>query len=401
MDAVITDYKMPYMTGSDLLEEIKSRHPNTAVILITAYGTIEIAVKAMKSGAWDFLNKPVDLDILVEQLDAIDNYQKSRKPVEDAQQPKQSIDNTEIFITQDSNTQQMLKRAKKAAKSNASILITGETGVGKEVLANYIHHHSSRSSKIFLPINCASLPTHLIESELFGHEKGSFTGAIKQRIGHFEEADGGTLFLDEIGDLALELQVKLLRLLQSGEFLRIGSNKVKKSNVRILAATNIDLKHAMEVGEFREDLYFRLSVVQFNIPPLRERPKDIKYLADIFLKEFSAQHSTIPHKMSNEALNALIAHPFAGNVREIRNILERAVLFAEHQLISVDDLNIQSSSESETHTTSSLPDSVSQMERKLISTALSESMGNQSACARKLGISERVLRYKIQKYNLK
>lgn len=276
MDIVLTDYKMPYMTGTDLLHEINQRHPAIVVILMTAFGTIDIAVDAMKSGAWDFITKPVDLDQLEEQLNSIKTYLTEQRQENNGQ--KQSIDSFEEkneFVVKDPAMLNLYSEATRTANSKATILITGETGTGKEVLAQFIHQHSNRNKKSMTTVNCTALPSNLIESELFGHEKGAFTDAKSMRKGLFEEADGGTLFLDEIGDLPMDIQVKLLRFFQEGEFQRIGSNLVIKTDVRVITATNIELSNAVKIGNFREDLYFRLNVIHFEVPPLRERQKEI------------------------------------------------------------------------------------------------------------------------------
>ncbi|MCF6238137.1 MAG: sigma-54 dependent transcriptional regulator, partial [Candidatus Marinimicrobia bacterium] len=243
VDIVLSDYKMPYMTGADLLQEVKSRHPGVILVLITAFGTVDIAVNAMKAGAWDFLTKPVDLGQLEELLKGIEAHLETRSQDQEhiEQDPTTEF---EEFIAKDPAMLQVLHQANRVAGSQATLLITGETGVGKEVLADYIYKHSKRAKQAMVAVNCAALPSHLIESELFGHEKGAFTGATSARVGRFEEAHEGTLFLDEIGDLPMDMQTKLLRFLQSGEFQRIGQNKILKSDVRILAATNVDLDHA-------------------------------------------------------------------------------------------------------------------------------------------------------------
>ena len=399
VDIVLSDYKMPYMTGADLLKEIKSRHPGVVLILITAYGTVDIAVNAMKCGAWDFLAKPINLDELevllktvVEHLDS-----KQSQGPEISTPPTQDPDD---FIARDPAMLEVLQQADRIAKSPTTILITGETGVGKEVLAEYIHNRSKQANKAMIAINCAALPSHLIESELFGHEKGAFTGATAARMGRFEEANENTLFLDEIGDLPLDMQTKLLRFIQSGEFQRIGQNKILKSDVRILAATNVDLEHAVEIGEFREDLYYRLNVINLHLPPLRERQTDIELLADFFLSRFASRENRPYLKFTREALNHLRSYHFPGNVRELGNIIERAVLLSLGKEIGPQDLLLQAAKPGHT-VGSKLKDSVVNMEAELIAKTLEETEGNQSECARRLGISERVLRYKLQKYQLK
>lgn len=399
VDIVLSDYKMPYMTGADLLQEVKSRHPGVILVLITAFGTVDIAVKAMKSGAWDFLTKPVDLDRLEALLRGIEAHLKERNTV---QEDKTQDISTEVndFIAKDPAMLQVLQQANRVAGSQTTLLITGETGVGKEVLAEYIYKHSQRAKQAMVALNCAALPSHLIESELFGHEKGAFTGATAARMGRFEEAHKGTLFLDEIGDLPLDMQTKLLRFLQSGEFQKIGQNKVLKSDVRILAATNVDLEHAVEIGEFREDLYYRLNVINLHIPPLRERRADIEILAQLFLKQFTVRENRLDIQFSDEALKHLRAYHFPGNVRELGNMIERAVLLCLDQEITPQDLPLKIVKQGQV-TGGNLKDSVVNMESDLISKTLEESNGNQSECARRLGISERVLRYKLQKYQLK
>ncbi|MBT3230004.1 MAG: sigma-54-dependent Fis family transcriptional regulator [Candidatus Marinimicrobia bacterium] len=398
VDIVLSDYKMPYMTGADLLKEVKSRHPNVILVLITAFGTVDIAVDAMKSGAWDFLTKPVDLDQLETLLKGIVDHIQTTQKLNNSSIDQ---DSEEIgFLAKDPVMLGLLQQAKRVAGSQVTVLITGETGVGKEVLADYIHQHSPRSEHPMVAVNCAALPSHLIESELFGHEKGAFTGATATRTGRFEEAHEGTLFLDEIGDLPLEMQTKLLRFLQSGEFQRIGENKVLKSDVRVIAATNVNLLHAIEIGEFREDLYYRLNVINLEIPPLRSRPDDIAVLSKYFLEKFSNREGRAELSLSNKALVALEAYHFPGNVRELGNLLERAVLLCQEVEIQAQGLNLQSKP-GEKAVSGKLKDSVGGLEVDLIKTTLEAAGGNQSECARRLGISERVLRYKLQKYHLK
>ncbi|MCF7823546.1 MAG: sigma-54 dependent transcriptional regulator [Candidatus Marinimicrobia bacterium] len=397
VDIVLSDYKMPYMTGADLLHEVKSRHPGVILILITAYGTVDIAVDAMKAGAWDFLTKPVDLDQLELILNGIVEHLESRRKTQQESVPIQ-VSEFKDFIAEDPAMIHILEQATRVAGSQATILITGETGVGKEVLADYIHKRSPRARKAMVAVNCAALPSHLIESELFGHEKGAFTGATAARKGRFEEAHEGTLFLDEIGDLPLEMQTKILRFLQNGEFQRIGQNEILKSDVRTIAATNVDLEHAVEIGEFREDLYYRLNVINLHIPPLRIRKADIQVLAYFFLSQFAARENRLDLKFSGDALTHLESYTFPGNVRELGNMIERAVLLCTGSEITPSDLPVQTRKQM---ADGSLKNSVVSMEADLIKKTLQEAGGNQSECARRLGVSERVLRYKLQKYQLK
>ncbi len=401
VDIVLSDYKMPYMTGADLLHEVKSRHPGVILVLITAFGTVDIAVDAMKAGAWDFLTKPVDLDQLEDLLKGIETHLKDRQETRQIETNPEIIVDPDDYIAQDPAMLKVLEQASRIAGSQVSILITGETGVGKEVLADFIHKHSPRAESGMVAVNCAALPSHLIESELFGHEKGAFTGATAARVGRFEEAHGGTLFLDEIGDLPMEMQTKLLRFLQSGEFQRIGQNKILHSDVRILAATNVDLEHAVEIGEFREDLYYRLNVINLKIPALRDRRADICLLADYFLKKIASRENRQELTFSAAVKPHLENYHFPGNVRELGNLVERAVLLATGKEITPADLPLQQRKTGKLSTNQNLKASVGDMEAELITKTLAESNGNQSECARRLGISERVLRYKLQKYQLK
>lgn len=304
------------------------------------------------------------------------------------------------FLAEDPVMLKILNQADRVAGSRASILITGETGVGKEVLAKYLHQHSTRHDQPMVSVNCAALPSHLIESELFGHEKGSFTGATASRIGRFEEAHQGTLFLDEIGDLPLDMQTKLLRFLQSGEFQRIGENQIKTSDVRIVAATNVDLEHAVEIGEFRQDLYYRLNVINLHIPPLRERKLDIPKLAQFFIDQYTSRENRPELKISQAACALLADYHFPGNVRELGNMIERSVLLTDGPEIQPGDIVFQTQKAGGTQS-GGLKSSVVELEADLIRQTLQEAGGNQSECARRLGISERVLRYKLQKYKLK
>ncbi|MFC1543482.1 sigma-54-dependent transcriptional regulator [Candidatus Neomarinimicrobiota bacterium] len=395
MDVVLSDFRMPGMTGGQLLRKVRTRYPTTVIILLTAFGTIETAVNAMKAGAWDFLTKPVDLDLLEAHLEEITAYKKDTIDSMEDEIPSEGL-----LIAVDPQTHQLLDRAQRVAASQATILITGETGTGKEVLARWIHDRSTRKGQPFVAVNCAALPSNLVESELFGHEKGAFTGASSRRIGRFEEADRGTLFLDEIGDLPLDVQVKLLRFLEQGEFQRVGSNKALHSNTRLISATNTDLSAAVGRDDFREDLYFRLNVVHLRMPPLRERQDDIIPLAEHFVKSISQRESRQLIGCDEEAHEALLGYPFPGNVRELRNIIERAVLLSTKPVITAEDLELDSSPPTEV-SRGKLTDAVANLERDLIARTLVESGNNQSECARRLGISERVLRYKLQKYSLR
>lgn len=396
VEIVLTDYKMPGMTGAQLLHDIRRRYPNIVVLLITAYGTIETAVNAMKAGAWDFLTKPIDLDILENQLDAIAAFFRDQTKAKTKLTPTTPGD----FVAVDEQMVHLFQQAERLAQSNATVLITGETGTGKEVLARFIHEHSQRKNQPFIAVNSAALPGNLVESELFGHEKGAFTGASAQRIGRFEEADTGTLFLDEIGDLPQDVQVKLLRFLQEGEIQRVGGNKTIKTNARVISATNVDLQQAVKEGTFREDLYYRINVVRIPIPALRDRRQDIVALADHFIQKISAREKITPAGLTDSAKQLLLAYAFPGNIRELQNIMERAVLLSLNGTIESTDLAFERAI-TVSQETENLPDYLATLERDLIVTTLQETKGNQSECARRLGISERVLRYKLGKYGVR
>lgn len=397
VEVVLTDFKMPGMTGAQLLHDIRRRYPAIVVILITAYGTIDTAVNAMKAGAWDFLTKPVDLDILESQLTAISDHFKTRK--KSAESHALLDMDRDTYIAVDEKMVKLFQQAERLAQSNATVLITGETGTGKEVLARFIHHQSPRRDKPFVAVNSAALPGNLVESELFGHEKGAFTGASAQRIGRFEEADKGTLFLDEIGDLPQDVQVKLLRFLQEGELQRVGGNKTFKTDTRVISATNVNLKLAVQEGSFREDLYYRINVVQLRLPPLRDRRKDIIPLAEFFIAKVSARENLNPPNLSDEAKQALLGYAFPGNIRELHNLMERAVLLTTGDQITGDELAFEADYAAAPG--ENLNDYLANLERDLIVTTLQEAAGNQSECARRLGISERVLRYKLDKYKIR
>ncbi|MCX7822500.1 MAG: sigma-54 dependent transcriptional regulator [Syntrophobacterales bacterium] len=335
---VITDLKMPNIDGMQVLEAAKTRDENTAVIILTAYGTIESAVEATKKGAFDYVTKPFRKDRIIHVVQQavrwremwLENLRLRQELLEKAGYPSLIGNSQAIALVREQIT--------KVAKTSATVLITGESGTGKELVAKAIHAHSTRHDKPFIPINCSAIPESLLESELFGYVKGAFTGATKDKKGLIEEAQGGTLFLDEIGDLSPTLQVKLLRLLQEGEYRPIGSNTIKKADVRYIAATNRDLKEKIEKGEFREDLFYRLNVFNIHIPPLRERREDIELLAYHFLSRYASVHGKPIKGFNQEAVKRLLAHSWPGNVRELENTIERGVIMATSELITPSDL---------------------------------------------------------------
>jgi two-component system NtrC family response regulator len=405
IDIILTDYKMPGKSGLDLLKETKQINPETSVVVITAFGTIEDAVKAMKEGAYDYLTKPVDLDeleLLLKRMVERQQLLSENKMLKEQLSDKYKLTG---IIAASKKMEEVLSIAARVAESKASVLIRGESGTGKELLAKAIHFASPRKDKPFVAVNCAALNENLLESELFGHEKGAFTGADKQRLGRFETADGGTLFLDEVGDLPLSTQVKLLRVLQEQKFERVGSSKTIPVDVRVMAATNRDLNRLIQDGKFRDDLYYRLNVVTIEIPPLRERREDIKPFIEFYTKKFSAETKYPDLGFSKEAMDKLLKYNYPGNVRELENIIHRAVVLSRGELITAGeisgDLKTESGEKIEDVSKLDLNEQVESLEKKLVMRALHEAKGNQTQAAKLLGISERNLRYRLNKWGLK
>ena len=326
---VFTDMKLPDITGNDVLREVKKRRPNLPVVVVTGFATKDGAVEAMRLGAYDYLTKPFNIaDITLVARRALERNRliDENKYLQNELMSRYKF---ETVIGDSEKMQAAYITAAKVAKSNATVLITGESGTGKEVLARAIHYQSKRADKPFVKVNCAALPEHLLEDELFGHEKGAFTDASQQRIGRFEWAHGGTLFLDEIGEVAPSVQVKLLRVLQEREFERIGSSKTIKVDVRIVAATNRDLSRAIAEGTFREDLFYRLNVVPVELPALRERPGDMPYFVNHFLQKYGEETGRPDMKVADEAMESMKSHNWKGNIRELENCIERAMILAE------------------------------------------------------------------------
>lgn len=406
IDIVLSDYKMPDKTGLEVLETVKEINPEISFVILTAYGTIENAVKAMRLGAFDYISKPVDLDeldLLLERIIENKNLKSEILLLKNQLKEKFKIDS---FISQSPKMEEVLSIAARSADSKATVLITGESGTGKEVLAKAIHYASSRKDKPFVAVNIPALPETLLESELFGHEKGAFTGADKAKKGRFELADGGTIFLDEIGDIPLNLQVKLLRVLQEHQIERVGSVENINIDVRIIAATHQNLERKIKDGSFREDLYYRLNIVSLYLPPLRERKEDILPLIDHFVEKYSKENNKKKLSLSKEAVDLLIKYNFPGNVRELENAIERAVVLCRSDVITVNDLpnvikGFKAEKEMVTNENTSLIEQVEALEKKLIFDALSKTNGNQSQAGRMLGLTERNLRYKMQKYEIK
>ena len=406
LDLLLLDYKMPGMDGMAVLEEVKGINPEIDVIMMTAFGTVDTAVKAIKMGAADYITKPIELEELIILIDRISERRvllRENKILREELREKGITTDQIVYQSQVMN--ELINLAARVASSNATILIEGESGTGKELVARLIHTLSPRSKKHLITVNCAALPENLLESELFGHEKGAFTGADRKRIGRFEEADGGSLFLDEIGDLSPSVQVKLLRFFQEREFQRVGGNQTLRSDVRIISATNQNLEAKVKEGSFREDLFYRLNVVAIAIPPLRERKEDVGPIIDHFLGHFAAANGKEIQGVSPEARDLLLKYDYPGNVRELENIIERAVVITRGSVISTGDLpfhaGFPSADRNEIWNQGTLKDSIVALERQMIRKALSETSSNQTRAADLLGISERMLRYKLKKYGFK
>ncbi len=406
IDIVLSDFKMPDKTGLEVLEEVKKINPEISFVILTAYGTIENAVKAMRLGAFDYISKPVDLDELDLMIERIIEHKNLKSEIQLLKSQLKEKFKIDSIVSNSPKMEEVLSLASRAADSKATILINGESGTGKEVLAKSIHYVSSRKEKPFIAVNIPALPETLLESELFGHEKGAFTGAEKAKKGRFELAESGTIFLDEIGDIPINLQVKLLRVLQEHQIERLGSTESINIDVRIIAATHQNLEAKIKDGTFREDLFYRLNIVSLHIPPLRERKEDVLPLIDYFIEKYVSENNKPKLRVSKEAVDLLIKYNFAGNVRELENIIERAVVLCRTEIITVNDLpNVVSGFKAEkeipVNDELTLVEQVEELEKKLIFDALSKANGNQSQAGRMLGLTERNLRYKMQKYDIK
>jgi two-component system NtrC family response regulator len=405
IDIILSDFKMPDKTGIEVLEEVKKINPEISFIMITAFGTVENAVKAMRLGADDYISKPVDLDeldILIEKIIEHKDLKSENEMLKTQLQEKYKISSV---ISESPNMAEVINIAVRVAGSKATVLITGESGTGKEVIAKSIHFLSSRKDKPFVAVNIPALSVSLIESELFGHEKGAFTGADKMSKGRFELADKGTIFLDEIGDIPLATQVKLLRVLQEQQIERVGSTESINIDARIIAATNQNLEKKIKEGTFREDLFYRLNIVSIKIPPLRERREDILPLIEFFSKKYSEENHKKDIEISKEAVDRLLKYNYPGNVRELENIMERAIVLSRRNTITVNDLplavkGLVEEEKSENLLSGTLTEQVEALEKRMIFNALKKTNGNQTQAGKLLGITERNLRYKLNKYNI-
>jgi len=405
IDVILLDEKLPGISGLEVLRKIKEKYPHILVLMITAYGTVEHAVSAMKMGAYDYLTKPIHFEALLYSLERAGEKLSLVREIEVLREKLKEKFRVENIRYVSGKMEEVMSLVVRVSESDATVLITGESGTGKELIASAIHYNSKRAYKPFIKVNLSALPETLIEAELFGHEKGAFTGAERRRIGRFEAAKGGTIFLDEIGDLPPGTQVKLLRVLQEREIERLGSNIPIKVDVRIIAATNQNIESLVESGNFREDLYYRLNVIRIHIPPLRERREDIPLLAEHFIKHFSERENKEIKGLTKEALDLLMRYDYPGNVRELENIIERAVILTRDQYITTKDLPFSVLSSDikveKPGVSLSLPERLESVEKQIILDALEKNQWIQTKAAQELGISERVLRYRMEKLNIK
>jgi len=412
-DLMLTDLKMPGMDGMELFRKVHERRPEMPVMIVTAHGTIESAIEAVREGVVDFIQKPVYADELVHRFQTLFRERQLRD--ENAELKSQLLhrDRGDAMIGTSAVMEDLREQIRRVARTDAAVLILGESGAGKELIADAIHYGSNRMHGPLVKINCAAIPDTLLEDELFGHERGAFTGADRMRRGCFELADGGTLFLDEIGEMPLALQVKLLRLLQESTFQRLGGSETIRSDVRVVCATNQNLRERVEKGQFREDLFYRINVVPIEAPPVRARGDDVMVLAQHFAREVGARNGRPIRSIAPDAADRLRAHAWRGNVRELRNVIERAVIMGTGSTLDADDLQITagsaprfgngSTSNGEDSLVSRLMNSeiaFEDFERELLVRALERTHGNQTRAARMLGMTRRTLQYRIDKFKI-
>ncbi|MCX5859494.1 MAG: sigma-54 dependent transcriptional regulator [Proteobacteria bacterium] len=434
---VVCDIRMPGMDGLEILKRAKTKGIKTPFIMMSAYGTVETALEAMRMGAYDYLNKPFQAEEILLRLKMAEERENLRKENQILNQVVRSESSVKNFVAKNKEMIKILDVIKKVADYKSTILLTGESGTGKDLLARMIHFNSSREKMPFIPVNCGAIPENLLESELFGHQKGSFTGAFSNHVGLFEAADGGTIFLDEIGELPLNLQVKLLRILQDGEVYRVGDTKPVKVEVRVIAATARDLEAEVRAGRFREDLFYRLNVVRINVPPLRERKEDVPFLVDFLIDKFNRKLGKKVKNLTPAAFKLILENEWRGNVRELENVLERAMIMVDGDRIDLKDLpDLVARTTSPAKSTArksesvpggeglppeadqedkgflkdmveilkngdiSIPHLETELEKGLIQIALKQSGWNRSRAAELLGISRRALFYKVKQYDL-
>ncbi len=398
VDLVVTDFRLPGINGLEFLQAVKRINASLPVVVMTAYGSVESAVEAMKAGASDYVLKPFSLEemslVIRKELDT-QNLRNENRSLREALGQRYHYEN---IVAASPAMQSVLAIVERVAAVNSTVLLGGESGVGKDLIARAIHEHSHRAAGPFIKINSTAIPENLLESELFGYEKGAFSGATTSKPGKFELADKGTLFLDEIGDVPPGIQVKLLRVLQDKEFERLGSTKTRKVDVRLVAATNRDLRAALEDGSFREDLYYRLNVVPIDVPPLRQRPEDIPPLVEFFLQRLASQTAASKKTVSPSALKLLLDYRWPGNVRELQNVLERAVTLSSSLQLEIEDFHLVSPPQ-QTSAEPALPPgkSLDDWEDEIIRAAMQRANGNKSLAARSLGLSRNAFRYRLSK----
>ncbi|GAB1261379.1 sigma-54-dependent transcriptional regulator [Aurantivibrio plasticivorans] len=394
----LTDMHLPDGNGIDFVKKVQAEYPHIPIAVITAHGNMDTAIEAMKAGAFDFISKPVELN----DLRKITSTALKLSTTQSSKPSTQLLGKADSFVS-------VKKKIAKLARSQAPVYISGESGTGKELVARSIHDQGPRANEPFVPVNCGAIPSELMESEFFGHKKGSFTGANSDKQGLFQAANGGTLFLDEVADLPLDMQVKLLRAIQEKAVRPVGSQQEDQIDVRILSATHKDLNKEIADGKFRNDLFYRINVIQLDIPPLRERREDIAELANYFLKQFAAELDLPAATLSKSGLSALKSYPFPGNIRELENILERAYTLCDNEEIGPEDLQLPQTTADQTGVsingrpgtiTGSLDEFLEDIERDVITKALDETRWNRTAAAKKLGVSFRSLRYRLKKLGL-
>lgn len=405
VDLVLTDLRLPGMDGIAFIKQLHEQGVQAPVVVMTAHGSVEVAVEAMKLGATDFLQKPFSLDHLtaiVQRVMAVQSLRDENRRLREQLDTRYQFDNV---IGRSAAMREIFHTVERVAPTRATVLLAGESGVGKDMIARAIHQHSPRKNKPFVKINCTALPENLMESELFGYEKGAFTGATVSKPGKFEQGDGGTVFLDEIGDVPANIQVKLLRILQERQFERLGSNVTRNVDVRIIAATNVDLREALEQGRFREDLYYRLNVVPINVPPLRDRKEDIPFLAMHFLQKHARDLGSVVTAISPAALDRLVQHSWPGNVRELENTIERSLVLASNEVLQPADIRIEAPRHNHNLPSQHAPllpegETLEHWEQMMIREALRRANGNKSQAARMLGLTRNAFRYRLSQMGL-
>lgn len=402
-DIVITDIQMPRATGMDLLKRIKELQKDTMVIMITAFGSVDSAVNAMKAGAYDYVSKPFNIDEILALLERATQQRRLQREVEFLRQEVERKYSFSSIIGKSKAMQDIFALIQRLSHARSNVLITGRSGTGKELIAKAIHYNSERRAMPLVTVNCSAIPESLLESELFGHEKGAFTGAITSRRGLFETANGGTLFLDEIGDMPLGSQSKLLRVVETGEVRPVGSDDVKKVDVRIIAATHRDLKELIKHDQFREDLFYRLNVISIHVPDLKDRPEDVSILIEHFMKKYGEQFGKLNIRITHEASACLIKYTWPGNVRELENVIERSIALSNGEVVDAKDLpehlfQMKPSDLVDDLATDNMP--LTEVEKRYIMRILQRTNWHQSKAAQILGIDRKTLYRKIKEYNL-